>query len=213
MLLFRAPSVYPAQGDTWLLRDALEAEVRPGMRVLELCCGSGALAVVAAGRGADVTAVDVSRRAVLSTWLNARARGLRVRVRRGDLAAPVRGERFDVILANPPYVPSPVPWLPSRGPARGWDAGLDGRAVLDRLCREAPPLLAPGGALLIVHSAVCGEAGTVRRLEAAGLEAAVVARRLEPFGPVMSSRIELLEDRGLIAAGDRHEELVVVRAQ
>lgn len=213
MLLFRAPSVYPAQSDTWLLRDALRAEaVGPGTRVLELCCGSGALAVAAAGRGADVTAVDISRRAVVSTWLNIRARGLRARVRRGDLVAPVRGEQFDVVVANPPYVPSLAARPPRRGRARGWDAGLDGRAVLDRLCREAPLLLAPGGVLLVVFSAVCGVDETVRRLDGAGLKAAVVARQVEPFGPVMSARVELLEDRELIAFGQRHEELVVVRA-
>jgi len=215
VLLLRAPAVYPPQGDTWLLADAMRAEeVIVGTRILDLCAGSGALAVAAAGQGAsDVTAVDISRRAVLSTWLNARARGLRVRVRRGDLLAPVDGERFDLILANPPYVPAADDRLPTGGAARCWDAGTDGRAVLDRICAEAPPLLRPAGVLLIVFSALCGVHQTLAQLEAAGLDASVVARTIVPFGPVMTARAELLESRGLVAPGQRYEELVVVRGQ
>lgn len=213
MLLLRAPAVYPPQDDTWLLADAMRAEaVGEGTRVLDLCAGSGALAVAAARHGAsDVTAVDISCRAVVSTWLNACARGLRVRVRRGDLLAPVAGERFDLILANPPYVPAADDRLPTGGAARCWDAGTDGRAVLDRICVEAPPLLRGGGVLLVVFSALCGVDQTVARMHAAGLHAAVVARAVVPFGPVMTARAELLESRGLVEIGQRYEELVVVR--
>jgi release factor glutamine methyltransferase len=150
---------------------------------------------------------------VASSWLNSRFRRLPVRVLRGDLLAPVRGERFDVIVANPPYVPAAVEELPTWGAARCWDAGTDGRAVLDRLCVEAPALLAPGGVLLVVFSAICGVEPTVRQLQRAGLDAAVAARRMEPFGPVMTGRAEMLEARGLVAPGQRYEELVVVRGQ
>ena len=215
MLLLRAPAVYPAQGDTWLLTDALLAEaLPPGARVLDVCTGSGALAVAAARLGAaDVTGVDISRRAVLSSWLNTRCRGLPVRILRGDLLGPVASEVFDLVLANPPYVPAASDDLPSGGAARCWDAGTDGRAVLDRLCAAVPTVLAPGGVLLMVFSALCGVDLTVRRLEDAGLEASVVARRVEPFGPVMTARAAMLEARGLVAPGQRHEELAVVRGQ
>lgn len=215
MLLLRAPAVYPAQGDTWLLADAIAGEtVTPASRVLDLCCGSGALALAAAKLGAGrVTAVDISRRAVLSTWLNTRARGMPVRVRRGDLGGPVAGERFDLVVANPPYVPAAVDDLPDRGRARCWDAGVDGRGVLDRLCDEVPPLLAPGGVLLVVFSALCGVEETSARMARAGLEPSVVARRIEPFGPVMRGRVGMLEGRGLITPGQRYEELVVVRGR
>lgn len=215
VLLFRAPAVYPPQGDTWLLADALRAETITGdMRVLDLCAGSGALAVAAARHGAvDLTAVDISRRAVLSTWVNTRIRGLRVRVLRGDLLVPVRGERFDVILANPPYVAAADDLLPTGGPARCWDAGTDGRAVLDRICADAPAMLTPGGVLLLVFSALCGVDTTLGQLSDAGLDASVVSSSIEPFGPVMTARAGLLEARGVIAPGQRHEELVVVRGR
>jgi release factor glutamine methyltransferase len=65
--------------------------------------------------------------------------------------------------------------------------------------------------LLVVHSAVCGVETTLDVLRQRGLKAAVVARCMEPFGPVMRSRIELLERQGLIEIGQRYEELVVIR--
>lgn len=216
MLLLRAPAAYPPQGDTWLLADALAEELSSldvaRLRVLDLCTGSGAVAVSAASLGVgDVTAVDVSRRAVAAAWLNARCRGLEVQVHCGDLVGPVSGRRFDLITANPPYVPSATERLPTRGAARCWDAGTDGRAVLDRICAEAPPLLSPGGVLLMVFSSLCGEAHALGRLGAAGMVASVVQRSRQPFGPVLSTRAAMLEDRGLIGSGQRWEELVVVR--
>ncbi len=207
--------MYRPQGDTWFLADAFRNETfTRGTRVLDLCTGSGALAVAAARHGAGrVTAVDISRRAVVATWVNTRARRLDVRVLQGDLLEPVAGETFDLILSNPPYVPAADDRLPTRGAARCWDAGTDGRAVLDRICAEAPAHLAPGGVLLLVFSSVCGADVTVGELSAAGLDAEVVGRCMEPFGPVMTARAQLLEERGLIEAGQRYEELVVVRAQ
>lgn len=218
VLLLRAPAAYPPQGDTWLLADALSVELCPearaGMRMLDLCAGSGAVALTAARLGVgEVTAVDVSRRAVAAAWLNARCRGLKVQVHRGDLLGPVAGRRFDVITANPPYVPSAVDLLPTRGAARCWDAGIDGRAVLDRICTEAPTALTAGGLLMMVFSSLCGEGQTLDRLGEAGLDASVVARSRQPFGPVLSARAAMLESRGLIGPGQRWEELVVVRGQ
>ncbi|MEU9182301.1 methyltransferase [Streptomyces sp. NPDC048550] len=105
---------------------------------------TGALALHAAGRGARVTAVEVSWPAVLTARLNALRRRLPLRVLHGDFAARTVGRRFDLILANPPYVPSPRARLPSRGPERAWDAGHDGRTVIDRICSATPALLSPG---------------------------------------------------------------------
>src|SRR5689334_17657235 len=103
MRLLTLPGVFRPISDTWLLAEALEREqLPPGARVLDLCSGSGALAVHAAAH-AEVTAVDISRRAVLTIRLNAALNGVRVRARRGDLFAAVAGERFDAIVSNPPY--------------------------------------------------------------------------------------------------------------
>jgi release factor glutamine methyltransferase len=214
VFLLRPPAVYVPQTDTGLLAAAVRREgTVAGARVLDIGTGTGALALAAARAGAArVTAVDISPRAVLAARLNARLQGLQIEVHRGDLTRPVLGRRFDLVLANPPYVPSAAPSPPRRGRALAWDAGWDGRAVLDRICREVPPLLAPGGTLLLVHSALCGTQRTLRLLERAGLRAAVVARHRLPFGVVLRERAPWLEARGLIRPGERVEELVVVRA-
>jgi release factor glutamine methyltransferase len=190
-----------------------ELRARPGAAVLDVCTGSGALAVAAALSGAGaVTAIDVSRRAVLSARLNARLNGARVRARRGDLFAPVAGERFDVIVSNPPYLPTEDDELPRSGPARAWDAGRDGRALLDRICDAAPGHLRPGGALLLVHSTLIGAEQTVGRLAAGGLEVHVLERRRGALGPLLAARAPQLEARGLLRPGQREEELLIVRA-
>ncbi|MFF8103011.1 HemK2/MTQ2 family protein methyltransferase [Streptomyces sp. NPDC016640] len=208
------PGVYAPQEDTELLAGALSEEpLPPGADVLDVGTGSGALAVAAARRGARVTAVDVSRRAVCAARLNALRAGVAVRVRRGNLFDPVRGGSFDLVLANPPYIPAPGGHGPPRGAARAWDAGGDGRLVLDRICREAPALLRPGGVLLLVQSALSGPELTLGRLRDSGLKAAVTRRRRIAFGPVLRSREHWLRERGLLPATENLEELVVVRAE
>jgi release factor glutamine methyltransferase len=74
-------------------------------------------------------------------------------------------------------------------------------------------MLTPGGVLLLVFSALCGVDTTLGQLSDAGLDASVVSSSIEPFGPVMTARAGLLEARGVIAPGQRHEELVVVRGR
>ncbi|MBG6093856.1 release factor glutamine methyltransferase [Actinomadura viridis] len=210
----RPPGVYSPQGDTSLLCEIVGREAPVGgARVLDLGTGTGAVAMAAArGGAARVTAVDVSARAVLAARANALLRGRRMRVLRGDLFGPVAGEVFDVILANPPYViGGPEPAV-RRGGARAWHGGPGGRRILDRLCAQATRHLAPGGTLLLVHSAFSGVEASLAALHRSGLRARVVARRPEPFGPVMRGKAAALEARGLIGHGQRHEELVVIRA-
>jgi len=212
-----APGVHRPISDTWMLAAALRAEAPPaGAALLDLCTGTGALAVWAALRlRAEATAVDVSRRALLLARVNARLNGVRVRALHGDLLAAVDGEHFDAIVSNPPYVPSEqdTDELPTRGLRRAWDAGRDGRVVLDRICAEAPGRLRPGGVVLLVHSSVNGTQATVDRLAAAGLDAGVAARHPGPLGPLMRSRAPVLEARGLLHPGQRDEEVVVVRGR
>ncbi|MFD3549196.1 HemK2/MTQ2 family protein methyltransferase [Streptomyces sp. NPDC058655] len=208
------PGVYRPQGDTRLVAEVLAEEaLTPGVRVLEIGTGTGALALQAARRGARVTAVDVSWRAVATARLNAIRHRLPLRVVHGDFASAVTGSRYDLVITNPPYVPAPGAELPVRGPERAWDAGRDGRAVIDRICTAAPSLLHPGGVLLMVHSGMCGASETVDRLAATGMAAEVTARALVPWGPVLRSRRAWLEQQGLTGQADELEELVVIRAQ
>jgi release factor glutamine methyltransferase len=211
MRVMTLPGVFRPRPDSWMLARHLCARLRPGASVLDVCTGSGAIAVAAAGAGAGaVTAIDVSRRSVMTVRINARLNGVRVRALRGDLFAPVAGERFDFIVSNPPYLPAEDDALPSRGPERAWDAGTDGRVLLDRVCAAAAAHLNPGGIVMLVHSNLIGLEPTVAALERSGLSVDVLERRRGPLGPLLTARAPLLEARGLLAPGERDEEIVVV---
>ncbi|MEU3405167.1 HemK2/MTQ2 family protein methyltransferase [Streptomyces sp. NPDC006670] len=212
--LIALPGVYRPQADTLLLADALAREpLGPGARVVEIGTGTGALALRAAARGAHVTAVDVAWPAVLAARLNGWRQRLRLRVLHGDFAERTRGRRYDLVLANPPYVPGPDSRLPTSGARRAWEAGREGRAVIDRICTAAPTLLRPGGVLLMVHSGMCGAQKTLALLAGQGLSAHVTERARIPWGPVLRSRAAWLRQEGLAEEGEELEELVVVRAR
>ncbi|MFE6776741.1 HemK2/MTQ2 family protein methyltransferase [Streptomyces sp. NPDC057702] len=206
------PGVYAPQDDTRLLATALARENIPrGADALDLCTGSGTLALAAARQGARVTAVDISRRAVWNTRLNALLARRRIRVRRGDLTGPLPPEgRFDLVVSNPPYVPAPH--TATTGLGRAWDAGVSGRLLLDRICDDVPPLLRRGGALLLVHSDLCDPQETLLRLTSAGLHATISARARVPLGPVLRARRGWLRERGLLTPWDQSEGLVIIRA-
>jgi release factor glutamine methyltransferase len=207
--LLPVPGVHRPRSDTWLLADVLREQPLAGGSAADLCTGSGALAIVAARqRARRVLAVDVSLRATLAARANARLNGCEVETRHGDLFESIEGERFDVITCNPPYVPAATDALPRHRSTTPLDGGRDGRAVLDRVCAQAPRHLQAGGLLLLVQSSVCGVEETRERLEAGGLRVEVDERVRGPLGPVLRSRAGMLRERGLL--GERDEEQLVV---
>lgn len=214
MRILAPPGVFRPRSDTWMLARLLSEDPRlPGSTVLDLCTGSGALAIAAARAGArEVTAVDVSRRSVAAARLNAVLNGARIEALRGDLLCPVAGRSFDLIVSNPPYVPSREDALPRRGPSRAWDAGRDGRALIERIAREAPAHLRRGGSLWLVQSSISDPERTLEALAAAGLQPEVAHRERGPLGPLLAARAPLLAERGLLGPGAGHEELVAIRA-
>ncbi len=185
--------------------------------MLDLCTGSGVVAIAAAQLGAaSVVAFDICPRAVRCARSNAAAGGLAVEVRNGNHENAIRGGPYDVVVSNPPYVPA-APTLGSLpehlGPPWAWDAGPDGRLVLDRLCESADELLAPRGTLLMVQSEFANPGQSLRQLRRSGLVADIAASQHIPFGPVLNSRAGWLERIGAVPIGRRYEQLVVIRAE
>ena len=137
-----APNVYAGWLDTELLCDVLE--ISPGDRVLDLCTGTGAIAIKAAQMGAEwVTAVDLNPCAAANAELNRRKLGIaNMDVREGSLFEPVEDMRFDVITINPPF----VNYKPSNlTEICFWD---DDNKVTKTFFREVRAHLKPGGRAL-----------------------------------------------------------------
>ena len=149
------PGVLIPRFDTEALCQQALDRLRGGERVLDLCTGSGALAVALAALrpGIRVAAGDISPLAAALARENAARCGVSVDVRLGDLFAPFRGETFDMIVSNPPYIPAgQLAGLQEevrREPALALDGGADGLDFYRRIIAEAPRYLAPGGWLLL----------------------------------------------------------------
>ena len=147
-MLFDPCQVYSPEADTFLLADAARAEVKAGDRVLEVGTGSGYIAVELL-RICDVVATDINPHAACC----ARERG--VDVVRGDLFSGIRST-FDLIIFNPPYLPTQPEeriddWL-----EYALDGGESGRAVIERFAAEVGRVLAPGGRILLLISSLTG---------------------------------------------------------
>jgi release factor glutamine methyltransferase len=211
--------VYQPQQDSRLLVETMErTAVVAGRRVLDLCTGSGYVAIAAAELGcASVTAFDICPNAVQCSRENALDAGVEVDIQQGSWTRAFDCAPFEVVVSNPPYVPTPpvddgdVISLDA-GPSWAWNAGPDGRLVLDPLCESASNLMCQHGSLLLVQSAFAGVQQTLDSLRASGLNADVVASQWIPFGPVLSARAKWLEHTGFVRRGCREEELVVIRA-
>lgn len=209
------PGVYRPRSDTALLQEALAAEAdRGAQRWLDVCTGTGAVALAAHRLGApDVTAVDITPRAVRNARLNALLNRARLRVLRGDLFEPVGDERFDVVVSNPPYVPAPPETEATRG-SEAWDAGPDGRLVLDRFCAEVAGVLNPGGTVLLVQSSLADSGRSAELLGEHGLQVEEVGRHEGPLGPIAAAREDFLRENACLTGdGEAVEALVVLRAQ
>ncbi|OBG01723.1 methylase [Mycolicibacter sinensis] len=209
--------VYAPQQDSHLLIETIESSgLARASRVLDLCTGSGVVAIAAAEMGADsVTAFDICPRAVRCSRDNARASGVDVEIRHGPWTGALGCDPFDLVVSNPPYVPSPrhgsaIP--AAGGPEWSWNGGVDGRIILDPLCRSAGTLLRSGGSFLLVQSALADAGRSLKVLRDGGLDADIVASRWIPFGPVLSARAGWLERTGRMPRGCREEQLVVIRA-
>ena len=118
---------------------------RPFRSALDLCTGSGVHALLASTHTERVLAVDINPRAVRCARFNAQVWGAgNVEVLDGDLFEAAGGERFDLITANPPFVPSPLDTLRFR------DGGRSGEDVLQRIVAGLPQHLAAGGIAQII---------------------------------------------------------------
>lgn len=121
----------------------------PSSRLLDLCTGSGIQALVGSRYSSHVTGVDINPRAIRFAMFNSQLNGINnVCFVHGDIYSAVPGQKFDLILANPPFVPSP------RRNLRFRDGGTRGEEILCRIIKEAADYLTTTGKLHIVTDLV-----------------------------------------------------------
>ncbi len=183
--------VYEPAEDSFLLADAALEEAEPGMRILEIGAGSGFVSAVLRKniKGVRVFATEINPHAVLCAKEN------RVEVIRTDLFKGIkpgnRGAFFDLILFNPPYLPTSeeekVPgWL-----NYAFDGGASGRETLDRFLDEVGDYLRPGGKILILISSITGLEAVREKMVRIGFEVDVVRGKKVSFEELMVVRGKL----------------------
>lgn len=169
--LLVTPAVLIPRPETELLVDL--ALQRDFASLVDLGTGSGAIALALKQQrpGARVVAVESSAAALAVAQRNAVKHNLAVEWRHGRWFEPLAGERFDLVVANPPYVAEGDAHLRDLGfePRLALTSGRDGLDAIREIVREAPRHLAPGGWLLLEHGV--GQNAAIRALLAqAGLE-------------------------------------------
>ena len=188
------PAVLIPRPDTELLVELALERLAPGARVLDMGCGSGAIAVALAHSRPDaaVCALDVSAAALEVARRNAAANGVRVDFIRSDWYGALQAQCFDLIVSNPPYIAGGDPHL-AQGDLRFEPAGAltdhaDGLTALRNIVAGAARHLAPGAWLLLEHG--YDQAAAVRALLAgAGYSEAQSWRDLANIERVSGARL------------------------
>jgi release factor glutamine methyltransferase len=189
--VFRVPDEVqpPKAGSLFFCR---HVTATAGERVLEIGAGMGLTAVLLARVGARVVATDVVPEAVAAIRTNAALNGVSVEARQGDAYEPVAGERFDLICANLPQMPTPPGRERKDAIAAADNGGHDGWEIIDRVLDGARDHLAPRGRVVFSIFAFLGRKRALARLSALGLTPSIVASEVQGFPRIGYERLEHL---------------------
>jgi release factor glutamine methyltransferase len=172
-LQFRSEEVYTPEEDTFLLLKAALDEARQEDRALEVGCGSGFISLELALQVRSLLATDINPHAVRATKAKAtNAKG--IEVIRADLFQGIGG-KFDLIIFNPPYLPTSAEERNDQWINYALDGGENGRETIDRFLKCLPDHLCSGGRALLLISSLTGSKDVQEMAVAAGLRANTVA--------------------------------------
>ncbi len=167
--------VYKPSDDSFLLAEALAGEVKTGEKVLDLGTGTGIQALIAASRGAEVTATDINEKALECLRRNAELNNLSIRIIKSDLFSEITGS-FELIVFNPPYLPGDEE-EPEDELTLAWDGGNEGREVVDRFLEDFDNYLEEEGRLLLLQSSFNDIDKTMQRLKELGFKPEILLQK------------------------------------
>ena len=184
--------VYEPAEDSFLLADVALKEAKPGMQILEIGTGSGFVSAVLLANLKEIrlVATEINPHASRCAKMNG------VEVIRTDLFRGIKSKNpetlFDLILFNPPYLPTSeeekVPgWL-----NYAFDGGISGRDTLERFLDEVRDYLKPGGEILVLISSITGLDAVKEKMETLGFAVEVVARKKVSFEELIVVKGKLL---------------------
>lgn len=153
----------------WMVEQLDMTLVPQGCHALELGTGSGVGALFLADRAKRVVATDINPAAVRCTQINALLNLIEIDVREGDLFAPVAGERFDLILFNPPYL--------AGKPKNALDQAFRAPRIAERFAAQLSQHLAPNGHALLLLSSIGEETQFLAACESADLHISIARRK------------------------------------
>lgn len=149
--------VYEPHDDTELLISVIlenETDIS-NKRVLEIGAGTGLISILLAKKGADVTAIDLNKKAVECAKINMKINNVNIKVLEGDLFKPVRGNKYDLIIFNPPYLPEDyLDEYLTPGYRQAVIGGEKGNEVIIKFLRALPNYLKENGKAYFIASSL-----------------------------------------------------------
>ncbi|MEU4494190.1 HemK2/MTQ2 family protein methyltransferase [Streptomyces sp. NPDC023998] len=194
LLVVLDPGVQEPGDDTvWLSDISLEVDASS---VLVAGCGSGLLALRLARKCESVNAIDLNPLAASCCHKNACANGLgdRIAVTVADMRDMIGKGRWDLVVSNPPQLPTLADAFRNDWVSMANDGGEDGRKVIDWLCGDGTDLIAPGGTLVFAHFAFLGIERTISMLQSKQLEVDVSEPLNKPLGVLSGERLSMFAD-------------------
>lgn len=204
------PHVYKPQTDTFFLIDF--ALPKPEDIALELCAGCGIISLHLSPVAKKVYATDFNPYAVANAKHNAKINGIwNIQIQQGDLYESVKDQRFDLIVANPPYVPTPPNWETQDIIETAFNAGEDGRIIIDRIIQGLPNHITSNGRFIMVQSSLADIEKTRTQLQTLNFHTRVIAEKWLPLGPVSRGRYHWLKQHATFIHPNA-ELLVIIEA-
>ncbi|MGQ4892416.1 MAG: HemK2/MTQ2 family protein methyltransferase [Candidatus Njordarchaeia archaeon] len=175
-------NVYPPDEDTFLLLDEIKNLDLKNKKVLEIGTGTGIIAITCAKKGAKVTATDIKLEAIKCTQKNAKLNNVKIETKQGNLFQPVKGEKYDLIIFNPPYLPEnpETDKYLNEKDKQDLIGGKHGNETAIQFIKQLKNHLKPNGQALLIQTSLTNIQETLKQAEKTGLKTQITKQKNLP---------------------------------